>query len=55
MFKAFLSDERGTEVVEWGITGGLIVAGLVLVVAAIGSWTNDQLTNLNEDLQSTNP
>jgi Flp pilus assembly pilin Flp len=52
MFKAFLSDERGTEVVEWGITGGLIVAGLVLVVAAIGSWTNNQLTDLQTDLES---
>ena len=52
MLKAFWSDERGTETVEWGITGGLIVAGLVLVVAAIGTWTNGRLGGLQTDLEA---
>jgi len=55
MLKRFIADERGTETVEWGIMAGLIVAGLVLVVAAIGTWVNGKMSTLRDDLESTTP
>ena len=48
--KSFFSDERGTETVEWGLMAGLIVGGLVLVVAAIGTWVKLKFTQLQTDL-----
>ena len=52
MFKAFWTDERGTETVEWGVTGGLLLVGLVVIMAAIGTWTEDRLGNLQVNLES---
>jgi Flp pilus assembly pilin Flp len=53
MLKVFLNDERGTETVEWGIMAGLIVAGLVGIVAAIGTWVQRKFTTLQTDLEGT--
>ena len=50
LVSSFLSDEKGTETVEWGLMAGLIVGGLVLVVAAIGTWVKLQFTQLETDL-----
>ncbi len=50
LLNSFFSDERGTETVEWGLMAGLIVGGLVLVVAAIGTWVKLQFTQLQTDL-----
>jgi Flp pilus assembly pilin Flp len=36
--KRFLADDRGLETVEYAIITGLIVTGLIAVVAAIGTW-----------------
>ena len=36
--KRFVQDERGLEVVEYSILAGLIVAGIVATIAAIGAW-----------------
>ena len=36
--KHFLNDERGLEVVEYSILTGLIVAGALSAIAAIGTW-----------------
>ena len=55
LVKSLLSDERGTETVEWGLMAGLIVGALVLTVAAIGTWVSDRFTQLNTDLQSSTP
>ena len=52
LLNSFLSDERGTETVEWGLMAGLIVGALVLTVAAIGSWVNARFTQLNTDLNA---
>ena len=49
--KSFFSDERGTETVEWAMMTVLIVGGLVLIVAAIGSWVEIRFVELQEDLQ----
>jgi len=46
----FLSDDSGLETVEYAIIVGLIVGGLVLTVAAIGTWVNLQFTNLKNDV-----
>ena len=35
--KRFLRDERGTEIVEWAIVGGLVVAVGAAVFVTIGS------------------
>lgn len=34
----FFQDERGLEVVEYAILAGLIVAGIIATIAAIGAW-----------------
>jgi Flp pilus assembly pilin Flp len=36
----FLRDERGLEVVEYSILAGLLVAGIVATIAAIGTWVS---------------
>jgi Flp pilus assembly pilin Flp len=48
--KSFVSDERGLETVEYAIIVGLIVAGLVAVIATIGDWVKAQFDNLAADL-----
>ena len=48
--KSFVSDERGLETVEYAIIVGLIVAGLVTVIATIGDWVKAQFDNLAADL-----
>ncbi len=55
LVKSLLSDERGTETVEWGLMVGLIVGGLVLTVAAIGTWVNARFTALEADLTAPPP
>ncbi len=55
LVKSLLSDERGTETVEWGLMAGLIVGALVLTVAAIGSWVRTRFETLQTDLESSTP
>ena len=55
LLKKFLSDEQGLETVEYAIIVGLIVAGTVAVIAAIGVWVNTQFTTLNSELQGAGP
>ena len=50
VLKRFISQEEGLETVEYAIIVGLIVAGLIAIVAAIGTWVNTQFTNLQTDL-----
>ena len=52
LVKSFLSNESGTETVEWGLMVGLIVGGLVLVVAGIGTWVNGRFEQLQTDLEA---
>ncbi|HEY8749615.1 MAG TPA: hypothetical protein VIM11_16650 [Tepidisphaeraceae bacterium] len=35
--RRFFRDERGMETVEWGVLAALIVAGLVAVIAGLGT------------------
>ena len=55
LVKSLLSDERGTETVEWGLMAGLIVGGLVLTVAAIGAWVQARFAQLDADLSASTP
>jgi len=55
LVKSLLSDERGTETVEWGLMAGLIVGALVLTVAAIGSWVRTRFETLQTDLENSTP
>ncbi len=52
MLRSLLADERGTETVEWGLIAGLVVGGLILVLAAIGVWLYSRLEGLQTDLES---
>jgi pilus assembly protein Flp/PilA len=47
----FRKDERGLETIEYAIVAGLIVVGIVAIVAAIGVWVKGKFTALNQDLQ----
>ena len=53
LLKSFFANEKGTETVEWGLMAGLIVGGLVLTVAAIGTWVREKFIQLNTDLRET--
>lgn len=44
--KSFIADQRGLETVEYAIITGLIVAGTIVAIAAIGVWVSGQFTGL---------
>ncbi len=50
LVKSFMANERGTETVEWGLMAGLIVGGLIVVVAAIGTWVKGRFDSMQTDL-----
>ena len=52
LIKRFFSDERGLETVEYAIIVGLIVAGLIAVIAAIGVWVKAQFDDLQTDINA---
>ena len=53
LIKRFYADERGLETVEYGIIVGLIVAGLITTITAIGGWVKTQFDTLKTDLGIT--
>ena len=50
--KRFWNDEQGLETVEYAIITGLIVAGVIATIAAIGQWVFDTFTNLQTELNA---
>ena len=46
MVKRFVRDERGMETVEWAVVAALIIAGLVTVIAGIGTNVNTKFNAL---------
>jgi len=50
MLKRFLADDRGLETVEYAIIAGMIVAGLIAVIVAIGTWVKGKFGDLKTDL-----
>lgn len=49
--KGFMCDDRGLETVEYAIITGLIVAGTIAAIAAIGVWVNTQFSILQGTLE----
>ena len=50
MLKRFIADDRGLETVEYAIIAGMIVAGLIAVVVAIGTWVKGKFSDLKTAL-----
>ncbi len=48
--RKFLSNEKGTETVEWSIMAGLLVVALIGAVVTIGEWSTLKMTTLAGDL-----
>ena len=44
---AFLSDESGTETLEWGLVCGLIVVGAIAAIALVGPKITALWNNVN--------
>ncbi len=51
--RRFVSDERGLETVEYAIIAGIVVAGTVATIIAIGTWVGGALTGLQGRLEGT--
>jgi Flp pilus assembly pilin Flp len=49
-WEKFVRDERGTETVEWAIMIGLIAVASIAVIWAIGTWVQNEFTELNTGL-----
>lgn len=50
IFKSFVRDDKGLETVEYAIITGLIVAGTIVAIAAIGVWVHGTFVGLQTDL-----
>ena len=50
LFKTFVRDEKGLETVEYAIILGLIVAGTIGIIAAIGVWVNGRFSTVQNDI-----
>lgn len=44
--KAFLSDDRGMETVEWAVLAAILVAGLITVITGLGTNVLNKFTSL---------
>ena len=49
--KSFITDDRGLETVEYAIIAGMIVAGTITTIIAIGTWAKGKFVALNSNLQ----
>jgi Flp pilus assembly pilin Flp len=47
-------DERGASLLEYSVLIGLIVAGVVATITAVGTWTSGRWTHL-ESVLGSNP
>ena len=45
-----VSNEQGLETIEYAIMVTLIVVGLIVIVATIASWIEDEFEHLRDDL-----
>ena len=51
--RRFLTDERGTETVEWAIMIGLIAVASIGLILGIGLWVQAKFSALHSGLAST--
>ena len=52
LIKSFWRNEEGLETVEYAIIIGLIVAGLIVLITAIGAWVKGQFQTLKTELKA---
>ena len=52
LIKRFVEDEGGLETVEYAIIVGFLIAGLIVLLAAIGAWVNLQYNNLKTEISA---
>ncbi len=52
LLKKFARDDKGLETVEYAIILGLIVAGTIAIIVAIGNWVNTQFSNTQTELMA---
>jgi Flp pilus assembly pilin Flp len=50
-FTSFIRDDRGMETVEWAVLAALIVAGLIAVIAGLGTNVLNRFTTLQTATQ----
>ena len=50
LLRRFCGDERGTEVLEWGLVAGLIVVGAIAAILLIGPKVADIWNDANEQI-----
>ena len=48
--RRFLSDEQGTETLEWGLLCGLIIVGALTVIALVGPKVEGLWKKLNDEI-----
>ncbi|MDX1754599.1 MAG: hypothetical protein R3175_00900 [Marinobacter sp.] len=53
--KRFLCEEEGTEIVEWALVGGLLVAVGAAIFSVIGTDTKGALETLSTEVAKANP
>jgi Flp pilus assembly pilin Flp len=47
VLKRLIADESGMETVEWAVLAAIIVAGLISVIAGVGTNVKSAFTNLS--------
>jgi Flp pilus assembly pilin Flp len=50
LIRRFMKDERGLETVEYAIILGLIVAGTIALISALGIWVRGQFEQVNGEV-----
>jgi Flp pilus assembly pilin Flp len=51
IIQAFLKDDRGLETVEWVIVGSAVILGMLVILANLGGWVDDQYGDLQANTQ----
>lgn len=47
----FARDEAGLETVEYAIMAGLVVAGSVALIFALGTWVKNTFSNIQKEMK----
>jgi pilus assembly protein Flp/PilA len=50
--RQFRDDEEGAAMIEYTVLIGLITAGVILMIVAVGGWVTTEWTALNTTLQA---
>jgi len=50
MVRGFVSDESGTETLEWGLVCGLLVVGAITAIGFIGPKITDMWNDVNNEI-----